>query len=348
MTQTFQPRATARMGRPERGRRLALAVAGVDQHQRRRRAPGRPLAAGPPAVRRHRCHLPLCRSPAGCAPAPGGPGPPRSRRRDRRARARTRGSAGDDLLGQDRRRRAGGRDPAAVEQHQLVGELAGQGQVVHGADHGQVQVVAEGVDQLEHLLLVADVQAGGRLVQQQHRRLLGQGPGQHGPLALAAAERVEPAGGEAGQVEVVKRPRPRSPGRAGTRCRRWGCSGVRPSSTYSVTVIPAGTTGRLGDHGDPPGQLAGATARARRRPPTRIAPRQGTSPAMARSRVVLPDPLGPIRPSRAPPGDVAGQVVQHRPRRRGRPTPRCSSMAVTRPAGRCAGPGRRRAPRRRR
>ena len=96
------------------------------------------------------------------------------------------------LLGQDLAGRAGGRHPAAVEQDQLVGELAGQGEVVHGADDRQVEVVAEGVDQLQHLLLVADVQAGGGLVQQQHRGLLGQGLGQDDPLALAAAQGVEP------------------------------------------------------------------------------------------------------------------------------------------------------------
>ena len=76
---------------------------------------------------------------------------------------------------------------------------------------------------------------------------------------------------------------------------------MRPISTYPVTVIPAGTTGFWGT-------MAIRLASSRRdspapaASPTRISPRQGTSPAMARSRVVLPDPLGPIRPSRDPPG----------------------------------------------
>ena len=137
---------------------------------------------------------------------------------------------GDDLLGQDRAGGAGGRDPAAVEQDQVVGELPGHGQVVHGADHRQVQVVAEAVHQLEDLLLVADVQAGGGLVQQQHRGLLGQGPGQDGPLAFAAAQRVEPPVGEGAQVEVVQ-DRGHDVEVAAGLGAEVGDVGVRPSST---------------------------------------------------------------------------------------------------------------------
>ena len=50
-------------------------------------------------------------------------------------------------------------------------------------------LAAQVVDQLEHLLLVADVERGGRLVEQHERRALGQRPGDEHPLALAAGER---------------------------------------------------------------------------------------------------------------------------------------------------------------
>ena len=125
-----------------------------------------------------------------------------------------------------------------------------------------------------------------------------------------------------------------------------GTYGVRPISTYPVTVIPAGTAGFWGT-------MAMRLASSRRdraatvASPTRIAPRQGTSPAMARSRVVLPDPLGPIRPSRALPGMSRVRSCSTGRPSRATDTPR-SSMAVTGPAWRSAGPGRRRAPRRRR
>lgn len=65
---------------------------------------------------------------------------------------------GDPLLGQHRGRRARGLDPSLVQQHQAVGVLPRRGQVVQGGQHGQAPGPAQFVDQVEDLLLVADVQ----------------------------------------------------------------------------------------------------------------------------------------------------------------------------------------------
>ncbi len=56
--------------------------------------------------------------------------------------------------------------------------------------------MAQAGDELERLLLVADVERARRLVEQQDRRLLGEGTGDHDALPLAAAQRAEaPIGG---------------------------------------------------------------------------------------------------------------------------------------------------------
>ena len=47
--------------------------------------------------------------------------------------------------------------------------------------------------------------ARGRLVEQQQRRLLREGAGEHGPLPLAAGERAEPPAGELQQIEPPER-----------------------------------------------------------------------------------------------------------------------------------------------
>jgi len=79
-------------------------------------------------------------------------------------------------------------DLAVVEQDKLVGVLPGRGQVVQRADHGQAVSAAQLIDQLKHVLLVADVQRGGRFVEQDDARFLGQCPRQHDPLYFAAGQ----------------------------------------------------------------------------------------------------------------------------------------------------------------
>ena len=63
----------------------------------------------------------------------------------------------------------------------------------------------EGRDQLEHLLLRADVERARRLVEKEQRRVLRDRPGEDRPLSLAAAERPEAPVDEMGPVQAGER-----------------------------------------------------------------------------------------------------------------------------------------------
>ena len=113
--------------------------------------------------------------------------------------------AGDELLGQH----LGGR-PArllapAVEEQEPVGVLAGVREVVHGAQDGEAAVRAQGGDELEHLLLRADVEGARGLVEEEQRGVLRDRAREHGPLALAAAQRAEPPVEQVRPVEARER-----------------------------------------------------------------------------------------------------------------------------------------------
>ncbi len=73
---------------------------------------------------------------------------------------------------------------------------------MHGGDERQAPRDAERVEDLERLLLVPDVERGGRLVEEDDRRLLGERPGDDDPLALAAGERAERAIAQAVEIEL--------------------------------------------------------------------------------------------------------------------------------------------------
>ena len=79
----------------------------------------------------------------------------------------------------------------AREQHQPVGKPAGKGQIVERGDNGQSIVLAQGVDDLEHLQSVPDVEIRSRLIEKQHRRLLGERPGEDRSLRLATGESTQ-------------------------------------------------------------------------------------------------------------------------------------------------------------
>ena len=100
--------------------------------------------------------------------------------------------------------RAAGDALALVEQRQAVAVLAGEREVVHRRDDGEAVLAAQPGDELEGLLLVADVERARRLVEQQDRRLLGEGAGDHEALALAAAQRAEAPVGERAELEPVE------------------------------------------------------------------------------------------------------------------------------------------------
>ena len=111
---------------------------------------------------------------------------------------------GDGIGGQHPGRVALLDDAAPGQQGHSVAVAGGQGQVVQGGDDGEGGLGPQFLHQLQHVLLVAEVQGGGRLVQQQDRGLLGQGPGQHGPLALPARQGPQLSFGQRAQVEPVE------------------------------------------------------------------------------------------------------------------------------------------------
>ena len=91
--------------------------------------------------------------------------------------------------GDHRRRRFPiGDDRAPVEEEEAVGVLTGEDEVVHRGEHGHRPLAAELVDELEDLLLVAEVESGRRLVEEEERRLLAERPREHRPLRLASRE----------------------------------------------------------------------------------------------------------------------------------------------------------------
>ncbi len=150
-----------------------------------RRAPGRrdpSLPAGPVPPRGH--HQLPTRPPEQSHPGPGEQGQP--------------------LRGEHHLRRSLGRHPAPVEEHQAVGVLGRQGEVVQGSEHGDGALPAQALHQVEHLLLVADVERGGRLVEEQHRRILGHRPGQHHPLPLPSGQGPERPVGQQGGVQALE------------------------------------------------------------------------------------------------------------------------------------------------
>ena len=86
---------------------------------------------------------------------------------------------------QGRRRRPVGHDPALAHDHDAREEVGGQGEVVeHGHDRRPVALV-EVDQQLHDVDLVADVEVGGRLVEDEDRRRLGDRDGDEHELPLA-------------------------------------------------------------------------------------------------------------------------------------------------------------------
>ena len=91
-----------------------------------------------------------------------------------------------------------------VQQCQAIGVETGQCQVVHRRHNGEAMFSSQPIDQLESLLLMADVEGAGWLVEKQHGGLLGQGPGDHQSLPLASAEGSEVATREGDEVEALE------------------------------------------------------------------------------------------------------------------------------------------------
>ena len=195
---------------------------------------------------------------------------------------------------------------------------------MHRREDRQPALAPQLVDELEHLLLAADVERRGRLVEEQHGRLLRDRAREHRPLALAAAERAEPPGRERRAGRAAPAPPLPSRGRARSRARtspRAACARAgrsrRPACRWGWPA-PAAPAPR----GARPAPAPAARPRRRRR--GRI-PSYATSPATARSTVVFPAPFGPISPTQAPsstsadkPRDDLRAAEPHRDGRRAR------------------------------
>ena len=71
-----------------------------------------------------------------------------------------------------------------LEEEELVTVADGQVQIVEHRHHGETLLPGHVADGLEDMVLTAQVQAAGGLVQEQQPGLLGQGPGQQDLLGL--------------------------------------------------------------------------------------------------------------------------------------------------------------------
>ena len=170
-------------------------------------------------------------------------------------------------------------------------------------------------------LLVGQVDAGGRLVEEEQVGLAGQGAGDQHPLLLAAGERGDAVAGPVGRG---RRPRAR---------RRWRRG--RPA-----TAGAAGGGGSAGRRRPPPTPRRGRRRRRRRAAArSRPAASRGTSSSGVPNSSTDPAASGRSPVSAADQGGLAGAVGAHQR----------DELARRRRRGRCrAGPGGRRSRRRRR
>ena len=111
---------------------------------------------------------------------------------------------GDRVLAQHLGRRAGRDRAARREQEHAVGVLPREREVVHRRDDGQAGCRLLRRDELEHVLLVADVERARRLVEQQQPGALGERTREHGALQLAARERGQRAPGQRDEIEPLE------------------------------------------------------------------------------------------------------------------------------------------------
>ena len=135
--------------------------------------------------------------------------------------ASTPNTVGDPLRRQHLARRAVGNQPAAIHDHDAVGEARGQRQVMHDREH-RAAVVRGARQQLHHHELVARIERHRRLVGEQDRRFARQRARERHPRALAAGQRRDRPRGEGlrpGRGERAWR-RPRGRRRSGARTHR--------------------------------------------------------------------------------------------------------------------------------
>ena len=177
---------------------------------------------------------------------------------------------------------------------------------MQGAEHGQPVLPAQAVDQVEDLLGVPEVQGRGRLVEQQHPRLLGQRPGQDGALLLPAGEGAQRPVGQAADLQPLHDVGDDPPVHGA------GSGQQRPVRGAAEQDVVAGGH-RLGQHrqlrgvGHLTGPLAARHAAGRDAVDADQARRGACRPSTQRSRVDLPEPLGPMTASQ-PPGSTVSRT----------------------------------------
>ena len=142
--------------------------------------------------------------------------------------------------------RALGDDPPAVHDGQPAGEPVGLLQVVRGEQDGQPLVGGEPPDLVPHGRARLRVQAGGRLVEEQHLRPVDQAERDVQPPLHAAGVGADQPAGRVGQVEPAEQlvgPAASAAARAGPGCRP-GQQQVLPAGGHRVGAAA------LGDHAD--------------------------------------------------------------------------------------------------
>ncbi len=204
--------------------------------------------------------------------------------------------------------RTSAREPSATsaagrQQREPLREPTGEREVVHRRDHRQPTASTELVDQLEDAQLLAEVEPGRGLVEQEQGRLLRERPREDDAPQLAARERLETPGRRPAEVEALDRGGHDlviAPSLGGEQ------SEVRrpPEQHVLLDRDALGDHRELRDEGDrsssrPPSEVLGRPTRTARTEPV-----CGNSPATACTSVVLPAPFGPITQTHEPRRDL--------------------------------------------
>ena len=201
---------------------------------------------------------------------------------------------------------------ALLHHHDQVAVAGGQVEVVQHHHDGAAALAVEPGHQVEHLDLVGEVEEGRGLVEQHQVGVLSQRHRDPGPLPLPAGELVE---GPVAQVPGVGHPQ-----------RRLDDLLVvgRPLAEPALVRVPAATdqvadeqaVGRdraLREQRQPTGDLArGHGRRWPRRRAAPVPPLGLSSRARVRSKVDLPQPLGPTIGGHLAVGKVEGEVADDR------------------------------------
>ena len=183
-----------------------------------------------------------------------------------------------------------GDDPAAVDDPDVVGELVGLLQVLGGEEDGR-PVVVEGPHLLPDRFAADRVEAGGRLVEEEHARLVDEGRGEVEAALHPARVAADAAVGGVGEADPLEQGVGALAG-----LRRWAGPAASPAGGSARGRSSAGRAPL------PAARRRSSVAPARASlttswPATVARPPVGSSSVVSiRTVVVLPAPLGPRKP----------------------------------------------------